>query len=90
MRLSLGGWPTSILNEGFPAGLLTHDHIVGNYFGVLFMGSLLAWPPTLLLCLLVQRWRVCLYYLGIYALACFLCIGTMTLAPSQFLLWWLD
>ena len=90
MHQSLGAWPTSIGERGFPAPLVTHGSIAVNYFGVLVLVSIFAWPVAFLVCSLVRRWRVCLYYLGVYALACLLCFGAMLLAPSQFLNWWWD
>ncbi|HPY31888.1 MAG TPA: hypothetical protein PLT00_15455 [Verrucomicrobiota bacterium] len=90
MHQSLGAWPTSIGERGFPAPLITHASIATGYFGILLLVSIFAWPVAFLLCLLIRRWRVCLYYLGVYALACLLCFGAMLLAPSQFLYWWWD
>jgi len=90
MHHSLGGWPTSIGEIGFPAPLVTHGNIATTYFGVLFLVSIFVWPVAFLLCLLVRRWRVYLYYLGVYALACLVCFGAMLLAPAPFLNWWWD
>ena len=90
MHQSLGAWPASIGERGFPAGLITHGSIATNYFTILLLVSTFAWPATFLLCLLIRRWRVCIYYLGVYAFACLVCFGAMLLAPSQFLNWWWD
>ncbi len=90
MHQSLGSWPTSIGESGFPAPLVTHGYIAAYYFGVLMLVSIIAWPVAFLLCLAIRRWRVHLYYLGLYALTCLLCFGAMLLAPSQFLNWWWD
>ena len=90
MHLSLGAWPTSIGERGFPAPLITHSSIACNYFSVLLLVSFIAWLPTFLLCLLAERWKVGCYYLAVYALACLACFGAMLLAPSQFLYWWWD
>ncbi len=89
MRQSLGSWPTSIGELGFPATLTAHCGIAQDCFSFLLL-SMLAWPIIFLVCLLIRRWRVCVYYLGIYALACLSCIGAMMLAPSPFLDWWWD
>src|SRR3954462_5807830 len=70
MHQSLGAWPTSIGERGFPAPLVTHGYIAVNYFGVLVLGSIFVWPVAFLLCLAIRRWRVCLYYLGVFALTC--------------------
>jgi hypothetical protein len=90
MHQSLGGWPSSIGERGFPASLITHASIATNYFTILLLVSIFAWPVTFLLCLLIRRWRVCVYYLGAYVFACLVCFGAMLLAPSQFLNWWWD
>jgi hypothetical protein len=90
MRHSLGAWPTSIGEHGFPPSLLTHASIATNCFEALIIGSIAVWPVAFLLCLVIRRWRVGIYYLGIYASACLVCVGAMLLAPSPFLNWWMD
>ena len=90
MHQSLGGWPASIGERGFPASLTTHGYIATTYFSILLLVSIFAWPISFLFCLLIRRWRVCVYYLGVYALSCLVCLGAMLLAPSQFLNWWWD
>ncbi len=90
MHRSLGAWPTSIGDRGFPAPLVTHGYIATNYFGVLQVVSIFVWPVAFLVCLSVRRWRGCLYYFGVYAFAYLLCFGAVFLAPSRFLNWWWD
>jgi hypothetical protein len=90
MHKSLGTWPTSIGEQGFPALLITHDTIATNYFTVLTLISIFAWPVAFLLCAIVRRWRVCVYYLCLYGFACLACLVAMLLAPSPFLNWWWD
>jgi len=90
MHMSLGAWPTSIGERGFPATLITHGYIATNYFSMLLLVSFIVWLPTSLLCLLARRLRVVCYYLAVYALACLACFGAMLLAPSQFLSGWCD
>jgi hypothetical protein len=90
MHLSLGAWPSSIGERGFPAPLMTHAHVATSYFSVLLLVSIFAWPAAFVLCLRVPRWRIWLYYLGVYALACLICFGGLFLAPSQFLNWLWD
>ena len=90
MRQSLGAWPTSIGERGFAGPLIAHCSIATNYFSVFLLVSILAWPITFLLCSLIGRWRVCVYYLGVYGFACLACIGSMLLAPAPFLRWWWD
>ncbi len=90
MHQSLGAWPSSIGERGFPAPLVTHAHIAGFYFSIVLLVSIFAWPAIFLLCLVVRRWRGCVYYLGVYAFSSLVCFGAMLLAPSQFLYWWWD
>src|SRR6266536_2448727 len=68
MHHVLGGWPSSIGEHGFPSSLVTHAHIARDYFTLIFLLSIFVWPVAFLLCLFIQRWRVCVYYLGVYAL----------------------
>jgi len=90
MHQSLGAWPASIGERGFPAPLVTHAHIAAVYFSIVLLASIFAWPAIFLLCLVVRRWRGCVYYLGMYAFSSLVCFGAMLLAPSQFLYWWWD
>jgi hypothetical protein len=90
MHQSLGAWPTAIGDRGFPSPLIAHDSIATKYFTFLLVVSIFAWPAAFLLCVLIRRWRVCVYYLGVYAFACLVSFGAMLLAPPQFLNWWWD
>src|SRR4051794_21383881 len=75
MHQTLGAWPTSIGERGFPAPLVTHCYIATNYFGVMILVSIFVWPVAFLVCALIRRWRVCIYYLSAYALSCLVCFG---------------
>jgi hypothetical protein len=90
MHQSLGGWPTSIGERGFPSPLVTHAGIATGWFAVLFLASVVAWPIALVLCALVRRWRGGVFYLGAYALSCLICCVGMLIAPAPFLYWWWD
>jgi hypothetical protein len=90
MRQTLGAWPSSIGERGFPALLLAHSRAAEDWFIVLVWISMFAWPAAFLVCVLVRRWRTCVYYLGLYALACLVAFGAMLLAPAPFLEWWMD
>src|SRR5712664_2633884 len=87
MHQSLGAWPSSIGERGFRAPLVTHAHIAAVYFSIVLLLSIFAWPAIFLLCLVVRRWRGCVYYVGVYAFSCLVSFGAMLLAPSQFLNW---
>jgi hypothetical protein len=86
----LGAWPTSIGDRDFPQPLITHERIAESYFMILLLLSVSVWPIAYIICIVVRRWRVCLYYLGVYALAFLVCFGATLLAPSPFWDWWLD
>jgi hypothetical protein len=90
MHRSLGGWPTSIGERGFPPSLVTHVDLAVYYFEALILLGLFVWPLVFLLCLVVPRWRRVVPYLACYALIFLVCWGLMQLAPAQFLYWWRD
>jgi len=90
MHQSIGAWPSSIGERDFPVPLITHAYIATSYFSLLSLFSIFGWPVIFLLCLLVRRWRSCIYYLVLYAVSSLVSLGTMLLAPSQFLNWWWD
>lgn len=90
MHQSLGGWPTSIGERGFPSALMIHSALATGYFSILVLASVLAWPVAVLACMGIRRCRFMLNYLGMYALSCLVCYVAMSLAPSPFLYWWWD
>ncbi|MBE2180768.1 MAG: hypothetical protein IAE97_09880 [Chthoniobacterales bacterium] len=87
---SLGGWPESIGECGFPRNLVVHAHVTMGYFMFLVLSGLFVWPAAFLVCLAIRRWRSALFHLGVHALAFFACLGAMQLAPPLFLNWWWD
>jgi len=90
MYQSLGGWPSSIGEAGFPRPLVTHADIAVNFFIVLLLSTLFAVPVAIFVCLIVRRWRPLILYLALYAVLFFLGWGFMQLAPKPFLNWWWD
>jgi len=86
----LGGWPIGIGDNGFPRALIIHEIICVNFLIILVLGTIFVWPVIYVLCAAIRRWRVCLYYLGVYALSFLLCSGAMLLAPRPFWDWGLD
>ena len=86
----LGAWPAFIGDRDFPRSLVTHERIAESYFMILMLFSIFVWPIAYILCAVIRRWRICLYYLGAYALSFLLCFGATLIAPSQFWDWWLD
>src|SRR4030095_3248298 len=74
MHQSLGGWPTSIGERGFPPALILHSAVTVNAFIVLFL-SLFALPIPILICLFVERWRRFAVYLAVYAGVFLLCFA---------------
>jgi hypothetical protein len=90
MYRSLGGWPTSIGERGFPPWLLVHVHVAVYFYVALIWFGMFIWPVAVLLCVLVRRWRGVVPYLALYALLFLGCWGLMQFAPEQFLYWWRD
>jgi hypothetical protein len=90
MHQSLGGWPESIGERGFPPALVTHAFVASTCFSALLLTNLFLWPLAYLSCALVERTRLWLFYLGVYALASWIGFGLMMIAPARFLSWWWD
>ena len=90
MYLSLGAWPKTIGNEGFPTALLIHQDIAGLFFGALLLGLFFVWTPVVLLSCFSQRLRSSLKYQGIFAAVSLATFGLTFLAPHEFLNWWWD
>ncbi len=93
MHHSLGTWPTSIGERGFPSTLVTHCAIAVNFYSALFL-SMFILPVPILVCLLAERWRrfgrAFGIYFVVYAGFLLLCFMLMQIAPAQFLYWWWD
>ncbi len=90
MHHSLGGWPTSIGERGFPPALLIHATVATSYFWILILLSIFILPVAILVCLLVSRWRHFVLYFVLYAFVFVVSIVLMQLAPEPFLYWWRD
>ena len=90
MDRSLGGWPTSIGERGFPASLVAHANITMYFFIALIWFGVFVLPVAILVYLLRQPWRHFAPYFVLYALAFLVCWGLMQLAPEPFLIWWRD
>ena len=90
MHRSLGSWPASIGERGFPPFLATHAGATVDYFVVLQLSSVFVVPAMIIVCLIVPRWRHWAPYLALYVALFFVCWGLMQLAPEPFLNWWRD
>jgi len=90
MYRSLGGWPTSIGGQGFPASLITHANLTMYFFIALIWFGMFVLPVAILVCPLRPRWRRFVPYFALYALLFGVCCGLMQLAPAPFLYWWWD
>ena len=90
MRLSLGAWPQSIGERGFPPALVTHSHVTWRCWEVLAFVSIFGLPAVTVVCALVPRWRRFAVYPALGTLAFLLAWGLMFLAPARFLNWWWD
>ena len=89
MYRSLGGWPTSIGERGFPTALVTHATVTMNFFVGLLL-SLFVSPIPFLVCVLVKRWHRVATYLAVFAAVALLSIVLIQFAPEPFLYWWRD
>ena len=90
MYRSLGGWPTSIGERGFPASLIAHAYLAMYFFIALIWFGILVLPVAILVSLMSPSWRRFVPYFALYALAFLVCWGLMLLAPEPFLYWWRD
>ncbi|MEI9864328.1 MAG: hypothetical protein WDN00_07180 [Limisphaerales bacterium] len=90
MRWSLGEWPTSIGERGFPPSLLSHVNVTVLYFEALFLSMFFLVPAAIVVCLLVERWRRFVPYLALCSVLFLISWEFMQFAPDQFLYWWRD
>jgi len=90
MRVSLGGWPQSIGEVGFPGPLVAHAHISCWYFSTLLLVSLVAWPVVIALLFALKRLRKYIPHASLFELVFFICFLLMLIAPARFLNWWWD
>src|SRR5882724_12986488 len=90
MYWSLGGWPTSMGERGFPAPLLVHVNVTVYFFIALILFGTFVLPVAILVCLLRGTWRRFIPYFALYALLFGICWAVMQLAPEPFLYWWRD
>jgi len=89
MYQSLGGWPSSIGETGFPRLLVAHAHFTQDWFGVSLLSAVLGAPAAIFICLIIRRYHF-IPYVVLYAVVFFLGWGLMQLAPKPFLNWWWD
>ena len=90
MHHSLGKWPASIGERGFPPALVTHSAVSFDVFTGLVL-SLFVLPIPILTCFLVKRWRRFAVYFAVYGGVVLLGIAlTLFAAPEPFLNWWRD
>src|SRR4051812_27169123 len=66
MHQTLGGWPISIGERGFPSALVMHTAVTANVFIVLLL-SLFIVPFPILACLLLKGCRRFAIYFAVYA-----------------------
>lgn len=90
MYWSLGEWPKSIGEQGFPAPLIAHAYVTMHFFIALIWFGMFVLPMAILVGLLRPSWRRFVPYLALYALMFCVCWGLMQLAPEPFLYWWRD
>jgi hypothetical protein len=90
MHRSLGAWPNSIGEQGFPPPLVAHVNLTQWFTVALICFGVFVCPLVILASLFLPRWRRLIPYFAIYVLSFGICWGLMQLAPKQFLYWWAD
>ena len=90
MYRSLGGWPSSIGERGFPESLVWHAHLNMYFFIIQIWFGMFVLPVVFLVCSLRRSWRRFLPYFALYTVTFLVCWGLMQLAPAPFLYWWQD
>jgi len=90
MYQTLGSWPTSIGERGFPGHLVAHALIAVNYSIVIGLLTILGGPILLVAFLVRPAWRPLVRYLYLHVLFLVGCWLLMQLAPPDFLYWWRD
>ena len=90
MYQTLGSWPTSIGERGFPTHLVTHALIAVEYSIAIALGTVFGGPLVLMACLARPSWRPLVRYLYLHVLLLGGCWLLMQLAPAEFLYWWRD
>jgi hypothetical protein len=90
MDWSLGEWPASIGERGFPAWLIFHGKVTMYFFMTIIWFGMFILPFLILACLFVFELRHFARYLALSALCFGVCWGLMLLAPAPFLKWWRD
>lgn len=90
MHFSLGGWPKTIGEAGFPPALVKHANATFWYFEAMILAVIFAWPFALAVCSASSRLRRFIPHLCLFAGSSALNFVLMLLGPSQFLNWWWD
>jgi hypothetical protein len=90
MHRSLGGWPTSIGERGFPGLLVLHVNVTSCFFIALLLFTLFVLPILTFGSVMVAHLRPYIRYFAWFVLFLGICLGLMQLAPEPFLYWWRD
>ncbi|HZR20478.1 MAG TPA: hypothetical protein VFE51_24565 [Verrucomicrobiae bacterium] len=90
MHQSLGTWPASIGERGFPRLLVIHANLCVYFFMALVLSGVFIVPAIIAVCLATPGWRHSVPYFVLYVMLFFACWGVMQFAPEPFLNWWRD
>src|SRR3954471_16687004 len=82
MHQTLGAWPSSIGERGFPHALAAHATITVDFCIALAVFTAFVLPACILVCLFVARWRRFVPYLALFGMLSIVCWGLMQLAPE--------
>ena len=88
MFLSLGQWPDSIGEHGFPRLLSVHASLSKGCFTFLYLLTVYVSPGVLLFLLASKPWRKFSLCLVAHVITFWVVYGCILLAPAQFLSWW--
>lgn len=90
MWLALGGWPTGLGTQVFPATLQWHASLAMDAFAVLLAIELFGWWWIAIVCAVIPTTRRAVLPLGLHGLASAACIGILLIMPDPFQHWWWD
>jgi hypothetical protein len=85
MFFSLGQWPDSIGENGFPRLLVFHASLSTGYFSFLYLLTVYVAPGIFVLLLTIKPWRKFSLCLVAHVITFWVVYGCILLAPAKFL-----
>ena len=90
MHRSLGGWPETYGEAGFPEELVQHYQLASSSCWWMLLVTIFGVPVALVVCALAPRLRPGVRYVALYGVMSMVAFVVMQLAPGPFLNWWWD